>query len=148
MVLSEEERQRFADLERFYRQISSLVALEYLDLRAVCVDVEGNASESMRMSTHNCAFPAMLNLPNCATGWPGYLGLLAGWVRLKELRGSVRVTTDETNVTVGEREIEWVATHWPSLECVAFFTRAKDVKGQHFMRLRDDLRPGLSLWHC
>ncbi|KAG9062398.1 hypothetical protein KI688_005313 [Linnemannia hyalina] len=146
VVLSEEERQQFADLERFYRQIGSLTTLEYLDMRAVSVDIEGNATESTEMNSCKCTFPAMLNLPDCATGWPGYLNLLAGWVNLKELRGSVHVTTDETKVTVGVQEIEWIATHWPSLECVAFFTWDSDVKDQRFMRLRDELRPGLSLW--
>ncbi|KAF9128067.1 hypothetical protein BGX30_014483 [Mortierella sp. GBA39] len=146
VVPSEEERQQFADLERFYRQIGSLITLEYLDMRAVCTDINGNGTESTEMNTSKCAFPAMLNLPDCATGWPGYLNLLAGWVKLKELRGSVRVTTDETKVTVGVQEIEWIAAHWPSLECVAFFKWDSDVKDQRFMRLRDELRPGLSLW--
>lgn len=64
VVLPEEERQQFADLERFYRQIGSLVALEYLDIRAVRVDIEGNATGSTGMSTCKCVFPAMLNLPD------------------------------------------------------------------------------------
>ncbi|KAF9545576.1 hypothetical protein EC957_010661 [Mortierella hygrophila] len=146
VVLSEEERQHFADLERFYRQIGSLVSLEYLDMRAMSVDIEGNPTESTDMNSSKCTFPAMLNLPDCAMGWPGYLNLLAGWVKLKELRGSVQATTDEAKVTVGVQEIEWIAAHWPSLECVAFFTWDGDVKDQRFIRLRDELRPGLSLW--
>ncbi|KAG0288491.1 hypothetical protein BGZ96_007747, partial [Linnemannia gamsii] len=40
IVLSEMETLQFADLERFYRKIGSLTALEFLDLRAV---IEGSS---------------------------------------------------------------------------------------------------------
>ncbi|KAK3841486.1 MAG: hypothetical protein J3R72DRAFT_524322 [Linnemannia gamsii] len=144
VVLSTEERRQFADLEMFYRQTGNLVRLEYMDMRGMYLDHEGKPRQLARMKMHRFTFPAMLSLQDDTTGRPGYLDLLAGLVNLKELRGSVRVTTDEAQETVGEREMDWIGTHWPALRRVALFASNNDVR-ESFKRLRDILRPELSL---
>ncbi|KAK3841470.1 MAG: hypothetical protein J3R72DRAFT_421926 [Linnemannia gamsii] len=109
VVLSTEERCQFADLEMLYRQIGDLVQLEYMDIRGMYLDHEGRPRPLAMIDEFT--FPAMLHLQDDATGRPGYLNLLAGLVNLKELRGSVKVTIDEAQMTVGEREIDWIVTH-------------------------------------
>ncbi|KAG0249823.1 hypothetical protein BGZ95_007398, partial [Linnemannia exigua] len=98
VVLSEEERRQFADLEMFYRQIGNLVQLEYIDLHGLYLEYGGKPRYPALME--EVTFPGMLSLQDDTTGRPGYLDLLAGLVNLKELRGSVRVTTDEAQNTV------------------------------------------------
>ncbi|KAG0252606.1 hypothetical protein BGZ95_006583, partial [Linnemannia exigua] len=144
VTLLEEEKRQFADLERLYREIGSLVHLEYMDLRGTYIDDEGDRIDELREDSDYFTFPGMFSIRDDETGRPGYLDLLSGLVKLKELRGTVRVTTDEAKATVGDREIEWVANHWPALERVAFFTWENFVNAR-FERLRDVLRPGLSL---
>ncbi|KAK3841473.1 MAG: hypothetical protein J3R72DRAFT_491373 [Linnemannia gamsii] len=141
VVLSTEERRQFADLEMFYRQIGSLVQLEYLDMCGTYLNDEG---QSYLLRMNGCTFPAMLSLQDDATGRPRYLNLLAGLINLKELRGSVRVATDEAQMTVGEREMDWIGTHWLALRRATLFASNNDVR-ESFKRLHDILRPELSL---
>ncbi|KAG0272524.1 hypothetical protein BGZ95_011734, partial [Linnemannia exigua] len=88
--------------------------------------------------------PGMLGIRDDEMGRPGYLDLLSGLVKLKELRGSVRVTTNEAKATVGDREMEWIGSHLPALERVAFF-KWESFVNVRFEQLRDMLRPGVSL---
>lgn len=138
VILSDEETLQFADLERFYRKIGSLTALEYLDLRAVF-----RWCSYSRSFTEKNSFPAMLNLPDINTGEPGYLNLLCGWTRLKTLRGSVKMDTYETMASVGEQEVEWFLQHWPALERVRFFSKVEDVR-DGFLRFEKE-RPNVLL---
>ncbi|KAK3841472.1 MAG: hypothetical protein J3R72DRAFT_444942 [Linnemannia gamsii] len=144
LTLLEGEKRQFEDLEMFYREIGSLVHLRYLDLHGTYMDHEGNGTQPLQKHSGDFTFPGMLTIRDDVTGRPGYLDLLSGLVKLKTLRGSVRVTTDEAKATVGDREMEWIVSHWPDLERVAFFSCDEDVMAQ-FSRLRDALRPGLSL---
>lgn len=153
LVLSDAEQRMFTKLEKLYTQLGSLTELEYLDLRAVeyvesSVEAETGSlapfyNHSSDDQTHNKTFPAMLCLPDAETGIPGYLDLLRGWTKLKELRGSVCVETMENMATVGDKEVDWFLEHWPMLERVDFFSRA--VISQEFRRLAE-VRPDLILF--
>ncbi|KAK3841458.1 MAG: hypothetical protein J3R72DRAFT_524304 [Linnemannia gamsii] len=144
VTLSEEEKRQFSDLEMFYREIGSLVNVEYLDLRGTYMNDEGDRMNELNEELDAFTFPGMLAIRDDETGRPGYLDMLSGLVKLKELHGTVRATTDEAIATVGYREMEWIASHWPALERVAFFASDQVVKAP-FRQLRDALRPGLSL---
>ncbi|KAG9062399.1 hypothetical protein KI688_005314 [Linnemannia hyalina] len=155
LVLSDEEQKQFTKLEKLYTQLGSLIDLEYLDLRAIeYVDPNNDQVQTTESppapfdnhssddGTHYNTFPAMLSLPNPETGKPGYLDLLRGWTKLKDLRGSVSVETDEASVTVGDKEVDWFLDHWPMLERVNFFSGL--VVMDKFSRL-EDARPDLNL---
>ncbi|KAK3841487.1 MAG: hypothetical protein J3R72DRAFT_491384 [Linnemannia gamsii] len=145
VTLLEEETRQFADLEMLYREIGGLVHLEYLELHGTYTDDDAIANETgLATRTRNFTFPGMLSIRDDATGRPGYLDLLSGLVKLKILLGSVRGTTDEAKATVGDREMEWIASHWPALERVEFFSSNRDATTP-FSRLRDALLPGISL---
>ncbi|KAF9144097.1 hypothetical protein BG015_000208 [Linnemannia schmuckeri] len=113
LVLTEAERTHFSLLETLYRQIGSLAELEHLDIRAVA---ECSEELAYRHSYHDVSFPGMLSLGDEKAGRPGYLDLFSGLKKLRSLNGSVRAKTDETRVTVGQRECEWLSVHWPLLE--------------------------------
>ncbi|KAG0377319.1 hypothetical protein BGX24_006321 [Mortierella sp. AD032] len=79
------ERRQFADLERLYHQTGGLVEVEYLNLRGVYLDKEGNTPASAERNTDMCTIPVILSLHDEENGHPGYF----------ESRAYVRVTTDE-----------------------------------------------------
>ncbi|KAG0220124.1 hypothetical protein BGX33_008481 [Mortierella sp. NVP41] len=58
---------------------------------------------------------------------PGYLERLGRLTNLEELRGSVYADTDETAVTVGWLEDQWIALHWPRLEVAEFFRHDDEI---------------------
>ncbi|KAF9131304.1 hypothetical protein BGW39_001979 [Mortierella sp. 14UC] len=148
IVLTMEEVERFSKLEVLYRRIGALVELEHLDLGAVA---ECSRPEDRdRYSSLDVSFDAMLSLGDETTGRPGYLHLFAGLKKLKSLNGSVRARTDETRVTVGQREVEWVDANWPVLQEVNFCSyRARDdqlgVDARRCWRWLQTRRPGLNL---
>ncbi|KAH7044293.1 hypothetical protein BKA57DRAFT_469185 [Linnemannia elongata] len=154
LVLSYNEQRQFTQLEKLYTQLGRLTDLEYLDLRAVEFFQRSDQAETGSLApfynhssdngTQNNTFPAMLCLPNAEAGKPGYLDLLRGWTKLKELRGSVCMETKESMATVGEKEVDWFLEHWPMLERVEFFSRATAVS-EEFKRL-DEARPDLILF--
>lgn len=113
LVLTEDERAQFSLLEALYRRIGALVELEHLDMRAV---VESNDGILFQYSHRDASFPGMLSLEDEVVGKPGYLDLFGGLKKLRSLNGSVRANTDETRVTVGQRECEWMSENWPMLE--------------------------------
>ncbi|KAG0292337.1 hypothetical protein BGZ96_004297 [Linnemannia gamsii] len=105
LVLSDDEQRLFTKLEKFYTQIGDLTELEYLDLRVIENSHNGedneddnanDASVTLPLSsidsylyddgTLDCLLPGLLSLPNNNTGKPGFLHLLSGWTKLKELR--------------------------------------------------------------
>ncbi|KAF9337468.1 hypothetical protein BGZ91_009443 [Linnemannia elongata] len=115
LVLTEDERAQFSLLEILYHRIGALVELEHLDMRAV---VECNDEIPFQYSYRDVSFPGMLSLRDEILGKPGYLDLFGGLKKLRSLNGSVRAKTDETRVTVGQRECEWLNENWPLLEDV------------------------------
>ncbi|KAF9542193.1 hypothetical protein EC957_002275 [Mortierella hygrophila] len=133
-VLTEAETKRFAHLEKFYKQIGSLHELEYLDLRVDMVNALGESFDDTNYE--HLSFPGLLSLGNTRTGRVGYLGLLSGLTKLKELRGSVYVRADETEKTMGLREIVWVDEFWPQLEVAEFFFENEPVN-EPFRWLQD-----------
>ena len=106
VVLTEAEMERFVHLEKFYKQIGSLHELEHLDLRVDAVNALGELFDDT--TYEHLSFPGLLSLGNARTGRVGYLNLLGGLTTLKKLRGSVYARADETEKTMGLREIVWV----------------------------------------
>ena len=113
LVMTETERVQFSLLETLYRRIGALVELEHLDMRAM---VECYDEIPFRHSYRDVSFPGMLSLGDEVIGKPGFLNLFGGLKKLRSLNGSVRAKTDETRVTVGQRECEWLNENWPMLE--------------------------------
>lgn len=126
LVLTKDERAHFSLLETLYRQVGALVKLEHLDMRAVA---ECSGDDVHRYAYGDVSFPGMLSLGDEISGRPGYLDLFGGLKMLRSLNGSVRANTDETRVTVGQQECEWLSVHWPLLEDLDFCS----------YRLRDDI---------
>lgn len=129
--LSPIETRYFEPLEHFYRQIGRLKELTHLDLR---MDMMGPDGERQR-EIPTCAevsFPGLLNI---GMGRPGYLELLGGLSKLKQLCGSVLADTNETKLRVGAVEAFWMREHWPLLERAEFFYRESEVT-QPFKWLR------------
>jgi hypothetical protein len=163
LVLSDKEQRLFTKLEKFYTQLGNLTDLEYLDLRVVESSQDDDDNDeadhtndaaaaqpsspfnnySSDAGTANNLLPGLLSLPNNDTGRPGYLHLLSGWTKLKELRGSVCVDTEAGRATVGEKEVDWFMEHWPALERVGFF--AGTVVLEEFRKL-EEARPNLMFW--
>ncbi|KAF9131166.1 hypothetical protein BGW39_002136 [Mortierella sp. 14UC] len=122
VVLSEKELLLFGQLERLYMQIGKLTGLEELNLHTIW----GSETDQQTANRPRRTFgrlPLMLSLGgwNGDTQKLGYLHHLQGLKRLKVLRGSVYADTDETKVTMGADEADWMLEHWPSLEQAEFF---------------------------
>ncbi|KAK3811351.1 MAG: hypothetical protein JOS17DRAFT_495397 [Linnemannia elongata] len=60
-------------------------------------------------SNADASFPGLFSLGDELAGRPGYLKMLSGLTKLKELRGHVQAN-------LGRRELEWMLAHWPKLE--------------------------------
>ncbi|KAK5808262.1 hypothetical protein F5H01DRAFT_351702, partial [Linnemannia elongata] len=118
IALSAAENSQFEQLEKLYRQIGTLVQVEDLWLGVAFYNLKGSPplSKDIRLNT----FPAMLSLGDERTGRPGYLHHLAGLAKLRKFNGSVSAT-DETKVTVGLEEAEWMRKHWPTLDFTPIF---------------------------
>ncbi|KAF9934672.1 hypothetical protein FBU30_000996 [Linnemannia zychae] len=144
VILSEAEKERFGLLERFYRQIGSLTELEYLDLRVDMVDWLGQSYDETDYMHHS--FPGLMSLGNKRVGRAGYLDLLSGLSKLRELRGSFYARADETEVILGLREIVWFDHFWPQLEVGEFFFENEPVT-EKFRWLQDQREsPSLQLF--
>ncbi|KAG0308708.1 hypothetical protein BGZ97_013278 [Linnemannia gamsii] len=110
-------------LESLYRQLGALMELERLYLQAVFYDPGAHCHlpRTYWLST----FPGML-LDTTGDGGPGggsggrpagYLHLLGGLTRLKDLYVSSRSPRkEENNLTIGVEELKWMGKHWPMLE--------------------------------
>ncbi|KAG0295292.1 hypothetical protein BGZ96_012065 [Linnemannia gamsii] len=123
-LLSAAETAQFQSLEAFYRQLGRLTELRRLDLKAIYHDPSRSRPVSGLFRLNS--FPGMLNLRNETTGRPGYLHHLGGLNKLTALFGSVSATTEETKVTIGMEEVEWMDRHWPALEKAHFFTNKNE----------------------
>ncbi|KAH7055120.1 hypothetical protein BKA57DRAFT_501655 [Linnemannia elongata] len=119
ITLSAKETQQFRDLESFYRQLGALTELERLDLRALFFDPSGDREVSGNFMVNT--FPGMFSLGKKEIRRPGYLQLLGGLTKLKELYGSICLAMEETEATVGMDEVVWMDKHWPALERAGFF---------------------------
>ncbi|KAG0365764.1 hypothetical protein BGX24_003974, partial [Mortierella sp. AD032] len=124
LTLTDDEKQAFGKLERFYRQIGSLVQLKRLHLNARHFDMSRQAFDTYEFEF---PFPALLSLGCEQTGRPGFLNLLGRLTKLKSLRGSFRMDQDETKKTVGQPEIEWIDKHWPLLKEAQFFDKEAEA---------------------
>ncbi|KAG0073086.1 hypothetical protein BGZ89_012154 [Linnemannia elongata] len=151
VVLTEAETERFALLEKFYKQIGSLHELEFLDLRVDMVNALGEVFDDT--TYEQLSFPGLLSLGNKRTGRVGYLDLLSGLNKLKELRGSVYARTDETEKTMGLREIVWIDQFWPRLELAEFLFENEPVSEPfQWLQVRTILQEcrsleGLLIWN-
>ncbi|KAG0272179.1 hypothetical protein BGZ95_012089 [Linnemannia exigua] len=145
-VLSLQEKGYFAQLETLYRQLASLQDLVDLDLRAL-----QTRSKDMTIADpfyFENTFSAMLSLGDPRTGRPGFLELFGRWTKLKVLKGSFSVNTNETRETMGCLEATWMTSHWPLLEEAEFFQGSDPDTRESFewlekYRQHDD--PGFSL---
>ncbi|KAG0075301.1 hypothetical protein BGZ90_010049 [Linnemannia elongata] len=113
-TLSEAEKDQFKQLEAFYCQIGTLTELTQLILNVFYYDPQG--VRPLSVSTQANTFPGMLSLGDCRYGRPGFLHHLAGLTNLRVLGGSVSATTDETSVTMGRAEAEWITTMKPATQ--------------------------------
>jgi hypothetical protein len=126
LALSAAEQRQFEQLEVLYRQFGTLSQAEILCLEVAFYDPENvrPLSNLTRINT----FPAMLDLGDETTGRPGYLHHLAGLSKLRKLAGSVSADTNDTKVTVGLKEAEWMHQHWPVLEFELIFPRCRYIE--------------------
>ncbi|KAF9092358.1 hypothetical protein BGX29_010502 [Mortierella sp. GBA35] len=101
------KEQQFELLEMFYRQIGSLTELTCLDLRVEWKLSDDSVVWPCAIAFKKTWFPVLMALGHAKTDRPGYLHLLEGLGKLRELRGSVYVDTDEAKATMGEQEAAW-----------------------------------------
>ncbi|KAF9088113.1 hypothetical protein BGX23_007642 [Mortierella sp. AD031] len=136
--LTPKETEYFASWERFYRQIGALIELRYLELRLELCGHRGQ--DLMRIcSPWEICFPILMSLGDEESGRLGYLSLLGGLSKLKELRGSFRTDTRETSRRVGWAEAKWTYERWPELE-VADFLSENSETSEPFMWLQEQQR--------
>ena len=84
-------------LETFYRQIGALVELEHVQLEIAMDGGDGtDEDQAVDMNYRWSSFPDLLSLPK--NGYPGYLSLLVGLIKLEMLRGSFSAKTGETRL--------------------------------------------------
>lgn len=112
-AFSAAEEQQLKSLKTLYQQIGAMTNMHWLDLRAEFYDPEGHRPMTRDYSV--MSFPAMLSLGCVKTSRPGFLHLLGGLTRLDRLGGSISAETEETKVTIGTHEYEWMNLHWPEL---------------------------------
>lgn len=143
LVWTDAEQGQLALLERLYSQIGKQTGLEVLDLVAVPgpTSVKGGAGQSFKFDV----FPLMLSLGDSEAGYPGYLDLLRGLKRLRKLIGSFGMFSQDSVLTVGEKEVEWMARHWVSLQEAHFYTRRVTPRGC-FLKLQERL-PGVKIYN-
>ncbi|KAK3846532.1 MAG: hypothetical protein J3R72DRAFT_486791 [Linnemannia gamsii] len=143
LVLTDAEREQFELLTKLYTQIGRQRMMEILDLVAV---PEATSVKAKATGFVFPAFPAMLSLGTWGSGGcPGYLHLLRGLTRLRKLIGSFEMYSDETVLTVGQAEVEFMLQHWERLENVHFYSRR--VPFRPCFQYMQDERPNLSLYH-
>lgn len=61
---------------------------------------------------------------------PGYLELLSGLTRLKEIHGSVAPETPNRMMEVDAKEVDWILEHWPEFAEASFFPKSR-MKNRH-----------------
>ncbi|KAF9912479.1 hypothetical protein EC991_010566 [Linnemannia zychae] len=123
IVLTDQERQRFAVLEKFYMQLGALTKLEMLALWRVepSLTTNNNNNDDDDDNDDSLAFPGLLGLADPSTGRPGFLELLSGLKKLTSLCGSFGCSKGENKAIVGMNEVRWIARSWPALREVDFW---------------------------
>ncbi|KAG0079909.1 hypothetical protein BGZ90_001318 [Linnemannia elongata] len=127
---TERDHRHWEELGKFYAQIGSLTRLEVLNLKAIGEDyLELTGS----LSPFETCLPGLLALedPTTTDGQIGHLSKLTGLTKLRELRGSFVWTNKEAAARMGEREVDWFATHLPALRIATFVARV-DKEDQGF----------------
>ncbi|KAF9150544.1 hypothetical protein BG015_007657 [Linnemannia schmuckeri] len=118
-------------LRKFYQQIGALHHLQVLDLKA-CLVYPGSVPSGATWS--DISFPGMLLMPftpkpsSSSSSLParnkniipGFLDLLSGLTKLRELRGSVRVDLPVMMSAMRLDSYRWMARHWPMLKVAEF----------------------------
>lgn len=114
---SPKEKQLFGRLEILYRQIGKLTNLQYLHLGDSTRDYKKRS-----LKKYIQPFPGLLRLSDKEKGIvPGYLELLSGLTRLKEIRGSVAPETPDHKLAADAAEVDWILEHWPEVAMSSFF---------------------------
>ncbi|KAF9079946.1 hypothetical protein BGX29_005807, partial [Mortierella sp. GBA35] len=70
----------------------------------------------------------MLVLEDQTAGRTGWLQLLGGLRNLEELRGSFNLDSMLPSFEFGQREADWVVTHWPKLKFIEFYTHEEGTQ--------------------
>ncbi|KAF9122720.1 hypothetical protein BGW39_009551 [Mortierella sp. 14UC] len=121
-------------MDTLYTRIGSLKELQVLTLRAAGTELKGWSLGDLPF--RDACLPGLLSLEDPASGKLGFLSRWAGLTNLRELRGSFSVLTKEVSEKMGEREVDWFATHLPALR-LAWFWRCGISKSS----LTDDRTP-------
>ncbi|KAG0291686.1 hypothetical protein BGZ96_004938 [Linnemannia gamsii] len=124
-----EEQRRWSALEAFYRNVGRLTKLEILDLKSVAVRLNPTGNE-IDVNPESRVFPRLLTLEDKTISKRGYLATLEGLKELRELRGSVRLDAMECafdlSATMGQAEVEWIASNWKHLRLAALLPENHD----------------------
>ncbi|KAG0059751.1 hypothetical protein BGZ89_000155 [Linnemannia elongata] len=120
---SEDDLIYWESLETLYRTIGSLSRLTVLNLKVLAYDSRGK-----ELDYTSTILPGLLTLGDSAHHQPGFLPLLSSLTHLRELRGAVRADTPESMATMGQKEVEWMVEHWPSLDLVEFLPTGHENK--------------------
>lgn len=149
ITFSDEENIQMTMLERLYTQLGELVELEKLDLEAHVLNFPHIIVSNITYIYRYTTFPGLMSLGDPSTGRPGFLHLLGGLRKLKELKGSVHGGTEETVVTMGQREVEWIVENLVSLNLADFCCRYpivnKETENFPWFKWLRSQRPNLAL---
>ncbi|KAF9128997.1 hypothetical protein BGW39_004567 [Mortierella sp. 14UC] len=124
LVETEEDLERWALLERFYRQIGTLNQLEVLSLKATYHGANDHyypppfyEYDDWR-SPDRAWFPQMFTLGDNKPNRRAYLTWFSNLHNLRELRRSIHLISPAIKMTLGPAEYRGMATHWPHLKVI------------------------------
>ncbi|KAF9549253.1 hypothetical protein EC957_004553 [Mortierella hygrophila] len=153
--LSPKDYARWVLLEKFYFQVGSMTKLEVLGLKAYLeVNIEDIPNHELYNGIEDdmrdkASFPQLMTLGNEATDRVGYLNYLCRLKNLRELRGSVHLVSEEIEETFRQREVEWVARHWPRLKVIELIqyqaAKPKRIKGNIHLNWLMKHLPGIDI---
>ncbi|KAG0277965.1 hypothetical protein BGZ96_002591 [Linnemannia gamsii] len=154
-IMSPKDFTRWVLLEKFYFQVGSMTKLEVLGLKAYLeVDIDtipeyelyNGIEDDMR---DKASFPQLFTLGNEGTDRVGYLNYLCRLKNLRELRGSIHLVSEEIEATFRQREVEWVAHHWPRLKVIELIqyqaAKPKRLKGNTHLNWLMKHLPGIDI---
>ncbi|KAG0282155.1 hypothetical protein BGZ96_000787, partial [Linnemannia gamsii] len=107
-------KEYWAKLEKFYTQLGKLTCLEVLEL--LTAKIQSGANHMAH------PLPGLLSLQEeDERNWRrGFLSLLSGLKKLRVVHGSLWAGSEDSTVTFGQRETEWILENWPALESIEF----------------------------
>ncbi|KAG0209571.1 hypothetical protein BGX33_005466 [Mortierella sp. NVP41] len=154
-IMTPKDFERWVLLEKFYYQVGSMTKLEILGLKAYLdVSIEDIPDEELYNGIEDdmrdkASFPQLLTLGNEATDRVGYLNYLCRLKNLRELRGSVHLVSEEIEATFRQKEVEWVARHWPRLKVIELIpyqaAKPKRIKGNGHLNWLMKHLPGIDI---